>query len=93
MELLPDSRVSPHPDVAWRLVEGEVVLLNVMTGQYYSLDAIGSHIWTLLAPEGSTPAALRDRLLAEFDATAEQIERDLTALFDQLAKAELIVTA
>jgi hypothetical protein len=92
MELTPDTRVSPHPDVVWRLVEGEVVLLNVMSGQYYSLDEVGSRVWSLLPQEGITLGALRDVLLQEFDATAAQVDADLQALFERLHGAQLTVS-
>lgn len=93
MEFTPTTRVTPHADVVWRLVEGEVVLLNVTSGQYYSLDEIGSRIWTLLPAEGTTLAALREALVAEFDGSPEQIDHDLGALFARLHAADLVVTA
>lgn len=93
MELTPDTRVTPHPDVVWRLVEGEVVLLNVMSGQYYSLDEVGSRVWSLLPQEGITLGALRDLLLEEFDASAAQIDTDLQALFTRLHGAQLTISS
>lgn len=93
MDFTPDTRVTPHTDVVWRLVEGEVVLLNVTSGQYYSLDEVGSRVWSLLPADGMTLAALRDALLAEFEATPEQIDRDLGALFARLQAASLVTTA
>lgn len=89
----PTTAVTPHPDVVWRLVDGEVVLLNVTTGLYYSLDAVGSRVWSLLPADGISLEALRDALLAEFDASADQIDADLAALVGQLADAGLVTTS
>ena len=91
---VPDSAalLAPHPDVVWRLVEGEVVLLNVTTGQYYSLDEVGSRVWALLPSTGLTLTALRDALLSEYDAEPAVMDRDLQALFDRLTTADLVVT-
>lgn len=91
---VPDSAalLAPHPDVVWRLVEDEVVLLNVSTGQYYSLDEIGSRVWALLPQTGVTLPALRDALLTEYDAEPAAVDRDLQALFDRLTSADLVVT-
>ncbi len=83
----------PHPDVVWRLVDGEVVLLNVTSGLYYSLDPIGSRIWALVPADGASLASVRDGLLAEYDAAAEQIDGDLAALFTQLIDTGLVVTS
>ena len=87
------TRLAPHPDVVWRLVEGEVVLLNITTGQYYSLDEVGSRVWSLLPSTGSSLEGLRDALLAEFDADPSDIDRDLQDLFGRLLAADLVVTA
>lgn len=83
----------PHPDVVWRLVDGEVVLLNVTTGLYYSLDPIGSRIWALVPAEGVSLGGVRDGLLAEYDAPEDQIDRDLAALFTHLIDTGLVVTS
>lgn len=87
------ARLAPHPDVVWRLVEGEVVLLNIATGQYYSLDEVGSRVWSLLPSTGSSLEGLRNALLEEFDADPSDIDRDLQDLFGRLLAADLVVTA
>jgi len=87
------TRIAPHPDVVWRLVEGEVVLLNVTTGQYYSLDEVGTRVWSLLPATGSSLEGLRNALLEEFEATPSDIDRDLQDLFGRLLAADLVVTA
>ena len=87
------TRLAPHPDVVWRLVEGEVVLLNITTGQYYSLDEVGTRVWALLPPTGSSLEGLRNALLEEFDADASDIDRDLQTLFSRLLAADLVVAA
>src|SRR5438045_2839748 len=56
-----------HPDVVWREIDGEVVLLNVVTGLYYGLDEVGSSVWRLLAGKPATLDVVRDGLLTEFE--------------------------
>jgi hypothetical protein len=90
MKLNSDTKITPHADVVWRLVEGEVVLLNVMSGQYYSLDAVGSSVWTMIPAEGITLGALRDAALAEFDATPAQVTEDLESFMERLHSTDLI---
>jgi hypothetical protein len=90
MKLNSDTKITPHADVVWRLVEGEVVLLNVMSGQYYSLDAVGSSVWTMIPTEGMTLGALRDAALVEFDATPEQVTADLESFMERLLSTDLI---
>lgn len=90
--LTPTVSLAPHPDVVWRLVEGEVVLLNVSTGQYYSLDEVGSRVWALLPQAGISLAALRDQVIEEFEVDPETVDRDLRDLFTRMLTAELVVT-
>jgi hypothetical protein len=90
MKLNSDTKITPHADVVWRLVEGEVVLLNVMSGQYYSLDTVGSSVWTMIPAEGTTLGALRDAALGEFDATPEQVTQDLESFMERLQSTDLI---
>ncbi len=88
-----DSQIRIHPDVVWRDVDGEIVLLNVVSGQYFGLDEVGSRVWLLLQQDGEAGAALsvlRDRVVAEFDVDAPTALADLTSLFKQLLEQQLV---
>jgi Coenzyme PQQ synthesis protein D (PqqD) len=79
-----DGRVVPSDNAVFRELEGESVLLNLETGMYYGLDVVGTRAWQLAAAGGSL-RAVRDRLVEEYDAEPDVIERDLLALADALA--------
>ena len=83
MALVIDSTVSPSDDAVFRELEGESVLLNLETGMYYGLDAVGTRAWQLAAVAGSL-RAVRDALVDEYDAAPDVIERDLLSLADAL---------
>lgn len=68
---------------------GETVILNARSGEYYELNSVGRRIWTL-AQDGSTVAAVRDALLAEFDVEPERCTADLLRVLGELAAAELV---
>lgn len=92
----PNSAILPHPDVVWREVDGEVVLLNVVTGQYFGLDAVGSQVWILLqsaGPQGSNLHNLCSLVTGQFDVDTPTAERDLTALITDLLAQKLLVLA
>ena len=87
------GRIRVHQDVVWRDVDGEIVLLNVVTGQYFGLDDVGSQVWMLLQKDGEAGAtleALCDRVVAEFDVDAPTALADLTALLQQLLDQQLV---
>lgn len=93
MPITSDTKITPHTDVVWRLVEGEVVLLNVMSGQYYSLDAVGSRVWELIPTEGAVLGTVCATLAQEFDAPVERIQQDVETLVGHLLAADLITTS
>jgi hypothetical protein len=68
---------------------GEVAILNMETGAYYGLDAIGSRIWSILGG-GCTVGGLRDAILAEYDVAPAQCEEDLQRLLGDLARHQLV---
>jgi len=83
MALALDSTVSPSDDAVFLELEGESVLLNLETGMYYGLDAVGTRAWQLAMADGSL-RAVRDALAEEYDAEPAVIERDLLALAEAL---------
>lgn len=89
--MIVDARpVRASDDVIARDVAGEMVLLNLETGIYFGLDAVGCRVWERLADEGATLAQLTDLVEAEFDAPRDVIERDLQALLEQFIENRLI---
>lgn len=86
---LSRTRVSVPDHVITRAVGGSTVILDVNSGRSFTLDAVGSRVWTLLAETGSAQQT-RDALLAEFAVEPADLERDLEALIVQLADGRLI---
>ena len=84
-------RLRVADNVVCRNLAGESVLLNLDTGTYFGLDAVGTHLWNLVAEHGSTALAI-DTLLAEFDVDAPRLRKDVTALIDQLLAKGLLTT-
>lgn len=67
----------------------EAVILNLKTGVYHGLDAVGARIWNLLAETGRVNDIL-DALLKEYEVEPDRCERDLLALLQKLADEGLI---
>jgi Coenzyme PQQ synthesis protein D (PqqD) len=68
---------------------GEVVILNLASGQYYGLNPVGTRIWELIQEPRSVDN-VRDAILAEYEVEPECCERDLLALLEGLAAEGLI---
>jgi hypothetical protein len=76
-------RVEIPEDVVWRDLDDEVVILDVVSNQYFGLSGAGSTMWRLLAEHRSVDEAVA-QLQAEYDADAAKIRADLETLINDL---------
>ena len=89
---MPDvsGRLRVHRSVLSRELAGETVLLNLESGVYYGLDAVGTRAWNLLAEE-RTLADVCTIMLEEFEVTHDTLQQDLTTLVRELCEKQLLV--
>ncbi len=87
MKLTDTIRLSD--DVVTREVGGEVMLLDLASGTYFGLNAVGGRFWQLLE-EGKLPAEARETLLADYDVAADVLDADLEALLGELSANGLV---
>jgi hypothetical protein len=79
-----DQRIHPHPQVVdTTLDDTEVVLLHLDSKTYYSLNLTGGRVWRGLK-EGLTLREISDRIQAEFDVDADEANRSVLELADEL---------
>lgn len=84
-----DDRLEISPEVVAREVGGETMLLDLASGTYFGLDAVGGKVWAALE-EGASLAEACDRIEREFDVAREQLEHDVLALVGQLIEQGLV---
>ena len=84
-----DSVISPARDVIHSNLADEVVLLDLKSGVYHGLEAVGARIWELLASPVSV-RQVRDTLLEEYDVDSHQCEQDLLRLIEELRNHGLV---
>ena len=65
------KRVAVAPQVMFRQVGDEAVLLNLAQNTYLGLDPVGTRMWTLLTTLDSIEAA-HAALLAEYEVAGDQ---------------------
>lgn len=61
-----------HPDAVDATVEGETVVMNIHTLDYYRFNPVASRIWELLADGAMSEEALLGALLDEYDVTEDE---------------------
>jgi hypothetical protein len=70
----------------------ECVMLDLDNGTYFGLDTVGTRVWQLLN-EGKSVDEACALLALEYDASREEIDRDVSELVKQLAASGLVVPA
>ncbi|WP_299194675.1 PqqD family peptide modification chaperone [uncultured Erythrobacter sp.] len=82
--------VTASKDVVAQEVGGEMVLLDLASGQYFGLDKVGGRIWELLTEGPLSLGDLCETIETEFDAPRVAIEADMLALATSLGEQGLI---
>ena len=85
----PSARITVPSDVLIQDLEGEAVLLNIASGCYFGLDAMGHSMWLALVETKSVEEAVQ-RLLNEFEVHKDQLEQDLQDLLSKLVDHGLL---
>lgn len=83
------SRVSVPEHVMARQLGDDCIILDMATGTYFGLDAVGSRVWQLLTETGSLEQ-ISERLAREYDVTPHQAASDLARLVDELSANGLL---
>jgi Coenzyme PQQ synthesis protein D (PqqD) len=78
------------PDVISRELDGESVVLDLSSGRYFGLNAVGTRVWQLIQ-QGQPVDGLIRAVTAEYDADVDAVERDVLALLEDLKLRGLIV--
>lgn len=75
--------------ITWDEIDGETLIINAETGYYFSLDGVGSLIWSMLA-DGVAERDIVARIVNEYQIDESTARADLQALLDALAGEELV---
>lgn len=85
------TRVALSNDVLVQEVEGEAVLLDLKSEQYFGLNEVGVQLWRALEANPDLDAAHR-RLLDLFEVEPDRLADDLVSIIADLEKAGLVAT-
>jgi hypothetical protein len=78
-----------HPSALFREVQGEAVLLQLDSGEYFGLDPIATRIWQLIVEKGEL-AEVEAAMFAEFDVDKTVLSNDIGRMIDELVARRLI---
>ena len=78
-----------NEDVAYRVIDGEAMVLNLNDGEYYSLNRAGTEILQSIENRKNLDCIL-DTLKKKYGKHDENMEKDLTTLIKELLMNKLI---
>jgi len=84
-----DQKLVVTQDTLINFIEEESVILNLKSESYFGLDQVGTRMWTLLTTSDSIQSAY-ERLLDEYDVSADKLRADLSELIDKLLARGLL---
>lgn len=79
-----------HPDLTWRLLDGEVVIVSPKSGEIRVLNHVGAEIWQLLANHVEIEE-INMFLVNQYELSPQQAEADISAFLDDLMSRGLII--
>lgn len=81
-----------NPQVVDDTIEGEVIVIDLDSGTYYSLRETSAEIWHCIKA-GADEASIGDSLAERYAASGEEIASAVSRLVDELAAERLIEEA
>jgi hypothetical protein len=85
MEIIPKK----NPDIIWKNVKGEIVLLNPVSGKYYGLNKVGCAFWEKIDGKRSL-SEITSSLLEDFNVEKERLVKDIEDLMKTLTGNNLV---
>ena len=86
---MDDNKYKIASHVAWRRVEDEIVVLDLETSIYYSLNEVASRIWELIH-QGKGASEISQALTKEYEVDGKRVQKDASSFVAELKKEKLI---
>ncbi|MEJ5253300.1 MAG: PqqD family protein [Chthonomonadetes bacterium] len=83
VQVTPEHYLVRSPFLAWRIIEGEAVVISPQERELHSLNEVGTAIWRL-ADGSRTLAQIAQELTQTYDVTAEEVLPDVLAFAQAL---------
>lgn len=77
--------------VLYKTLDGEAVLVNLQSGEYFSLNPLGTQVWKALE-EGKGPGEIGDKLVEKYEVSRDELDRDLADLVETLVAEGLLIS-
>ena len=79
-------------EIAAKVIDGELIIIRLSDGTYYSMDNVGSRVWALIERRHDVPAVV-ETIAAWYREPDERVAREVGTLVEDLLEERLIVVA
>jgi hypothetical protein len=80
---------SPH--VIHETIDGEVIVINLASGNYYSVKGAGAEIWDVIqSSPGANPSTIAAVTAARFGRGSDEVAEEIAAFLEALQREELV---
>jgi hypothetical protein len=77
-------------DLAAKVIDGELIIIRLSDGTYYSMDNVGTAVWEIIEAHTDLPSLVRG-IASRYGAAAADVENDVTDLLHQLVDEGLVM--
>ena len=85
----PATRVVADPEVMFRTIGDESMILDLKSERYLGFDKVGTRMWAVLT-EAPTIEAAFETLLCEYEVEALRLREDLESFINRLVEQQLV---
>jgi hypothetical protein len=83
---VPSAVHGANPDVLWRVVGKEALLLDTTSGNYFSLNPVATAIWVRMT-SGESPEQISEGIAATYSISVERARDDIHELITEMKDA------
>jgi hypothetical protein len=78
-------------NVVWRIINGEMIILNFATGRYYNLNKTGSFVWKLIEKKKTVEEICKE-IAGRYGIPKVRASRDVNGIIKDF-KVESLITS
>jgi Coenzyme PQQ synthesis protein D (PqqD) len=83
--------LAKSPETAWRVIEGEAMILSLDDKVFRGLNSVGSRVWELIDGRRSVDEIV-SQIVGEFEVTPEVAHRDVGTFVAELLEKRLVTS-
>jgi hypothetical protein len=88
--MTPDTLIRRNPELIAADMDGETVMMDIQSGHYYGINAVGSHVWALLETEQRLDTVVAAVLEAFDTQDAMHVAEDVQAFLAEMQAHKLV---